>query len=115
MAAGSRSGGGVLAELCSQCPESKDLAVKWKSKSLGRIQTKHLLARYQSGETAVGRGGGGGDAAEGTHGEEARGRDVACEGLKVSFPPSIHCVPILPAMCLKSFLLSPENIYSTRR
>lgn len=57
MAAGSGSGGGVPAELCSQCPQSKDLAVKWKSKSLGRIQTKHLLARYQSGGTAVGWGG----------------------------------------------------------
>lgn len=56
-----------------------------------------------------------GDAAGETHREEARGRDTAHKGLKVSFPPSICCVPILLAMCLKSFLLSPENIYSTCR
>lgn len=99
-------------EMCSQRPQSKELEVKGKSKPLGPVQTKHLLARLQAGGTAVGRGE---DAAGGTHGEEAKGRDVAREGLKVSFPPSTHCAPILPAMCLKSFLLSPENIYSTRR
>lgn len=98
----------------SQCPQSKDLAVKWKNKPHSPVQTKYLLAGQQAGGTAMGWGEmlqqGGRDTRRG-----ARGRDEAHEGLKVSFPPSIRCVPILLAMCLKSFLLSPENIYSTCR
>lgn len=92
---------------------SKDLVVKWKKKPHCPVQTKRLLARRQAGGAATawqGAAAGGGE-----HREEARGRDAAPEGLKVSFPPNIRCVPILPAMCLKSLLLSPENIYSTRR